>query len=176
MKNFKKAVQKNLKFCPRCGTKFIFKKIHGLLELYCPKCGFVFWQNSKPTASGLLVRNKQVLLTKRGITPLKGYWDAPGGFLDFHEKPEIGMARELKEELGIKVFQPKLLGIYLGEYFSQQPQSTFNLYYVIKKWTGVLKPADDVTEYKWFKINQLPKKLAFTNNRHALKDLQRLLN
>ncbi|MFA6588185.1 MAG: NUDIX hydrolase [Patescibacteria group bacterium] len=175
MVSFKKTVQNNFKFCSCCGTKFIYKKIHGSSELYCPKCGFIFWQNSKPTASGLLIKDRQVLLTKRGITPLKGYWDAPGGFLNFHEKPEIGMARELKEELGIKIFQPKLLGIHLGEYLSQQPQSTFNLYYIIKKWTGTLKPADDVVGYKWFKINQLPKKLAFANNKQALKDLQKLL-
>ena len=175
MKNFRNIVQSSFRFCPLCGARLKINKIHGQSELFCPKCNFVFWLNSKPTASGLLVKNKKVLLVKRGIQPHKGWWDVPGGFLDFHEKPEIGLVRELKEELNIKVSNPKFLGIYLGKYFSNPPQSTFNLYYVVTKWTGELRPADDVVKYKWCSINQLPKDIAFENNRLALKDLKKLL-
>ncbi len=95
--------------------------------------------------------------------------------MDFHESAEKGLARELREELGIQIRQPRFLGIYLGEYFSDLPQSTFNLYFLIKNWFGQLKPADDISACAWFKLNELPKKIAFANNRRALRDLKKLL-
>lgn len=131
--------------------------------------------NSKPTASLLLVQRGKVLLVKRAISPYKGYWDTPGGFLDVAENPVLGLQREIKEELGIRIIKPKLLGIYLGYYPSQPPQSTFNVYYVAKKFTGKIIPQDDVASFTWYQIRRLPK-IAFANNRQALRELQKVFS
>ncbi|UCF10974.1 MAG: NUDIX hydrolase, partial [Candidatus Bipolaricaulota bacterium] len=51
---------------------------------------------------GLCMRaDRSLLLVKgsRGYTA--GRWSLPGGFLRFGERPEEGMARELREELGV---------------------------------------------------------------------------
>ncbi len=131
--------------------------------------------NSKPTVSALILRDNKVLLTKRAISPFKGQWDIPGGFLDMHETPVGGLQREMREELGVRIMQPRFLSVYVGLYPSIPPQSTLNLYYLVTRFTGKLTPQDDVAAFAWHPLNRLPKKLAFSNNRQALQDLQKFL-
>lgn len=149
--------------------------MHGTPELYCRVCAFTFWMNSKPTVSVLLVQRGRVLLVRRAVSPYKNWWDIPGGFLDVHEDPIRGLQRELREELGIKILNPTFLNIALGFYPSVPPQSTLNLNFYATRFTGKLRPHDDVASYAWHALRQLPKNIAFKNNRLALQDLKRLL-
>ena len=65
----------------------------------CESCGFIYWNNSRPTAGGVVEDSQgRVLLGRRGINPSKGLWDLPGGFLEPGEHPEAGFVRELLEE------------------------------------------------------------------------------
>lgn len=175
MPNVKRTIQAYFRFCPHCGRRTKLQRVHGTQELSCPACGYTFWMNSKPTASVLLVQRGKVLLTRRAIQPYRGYWDAPGGYLDIHEMPVQGLQREMREELSIRIVQPKLLGVYLGLYPSTPLQSTFNVYYVATRFTGKLKAQDDVASYAWHPIEHLPKRIAFANNRQALRDLTAFL-
>lgn len=43
----------------------------------------------------------KVLLTKRSRNPRKGFWHLPGGRVEFGERADDTLARELEEELGI---------------------------------------------------------------------------
>ncbi len=174
MPSVKQRIQSYFRFCPHCGSRSKLHRVHDTHELHCPKCGYTFWMNSKPTASALIIRNGKVLLTKRAISPFKGQWDIPGGFLDVHEDPITGLQREMHEELGIRVSKPKFLSVYVGMYPSTPPQSTLNLYYVVTKYTGTLKPQDDVAAFAWQSLRRLPKKLAFGNNRQALRDFVKM--
>ncbi len=151
------------------------KREHVTSELHCTACGHTFWMNSKPTASVLLVHRNTVLLVRRACAPYKHWWDIPGGFLDVHEDPLRGLQRELREELGIRVHQPKFLNIALGYYPSTPPQSTLNINYYATRFTGTLRPQDDVASYAWHALDALPKNIAFANNRHALRELKKLL-
>lgn len=148
---------------------------HGKRELVCASCGFVFWVNAKPTASVVLIRNDQVLLTKRSITPYKGWWDIPGGFLDADETPVAGLQREMREELDIRILQPRLLGIYTGIYPSRPLQPTCNIFYYAKNFRGTLQPQDDVVDYQWFPLRRLPAHIAFTYSRRAIVDARTAL-
>ncbi|MDX9974057.1 MAG: NUDIX domain-containing protein, partial [FCB group bacterium] len=44
----------------------------------------------------------EVLLIKRGLEPCAGYWALPGGFIDMAETLDEAVARELKEETGLR--------------------------------------------------------------------------
>jgi 8-oxo-dGTP diphosphatase len=47
---------------------------------------------------------RRVLLARRPRhKPMAGYWEFPGGKLESHEAAEQGLARELREELGIEL-------------------------------------------------------------------------
>jgi len=51
---------------------------------------------------GLDEEGLKVLLIKRGITPYKGKWALPGGFVRVGEDIEKSAKRELAEETGLK--------------------------------------------------------------------------
>ncbi|MEW6407691.1 MAG: NUDIX hydrolase [Patescibacteria group bacterium] len=159
-------------FCPKCGGKLIKKLVDDKSRLVCKKCRFVFYQNSKPTASALIVKNNQVLLGRRAGPPFKNKWDVPGGFLEEGEAPDRGLLREIKEELGLKIKIKKLVGIYMDTYGNSE--RTLNIYYEAKILKGIPRPASDVKEVRWFSKNKLPK-LAFKNGYQAIKTWLKLI-
>jgi len=158
-------------FCPLCGSRFTTKKIGGRARLWCTACGFVFYQNAKPAASALIIREGKVLLVKRAVDPQKGWWDVPGGFVEEDEDPESGMKRELREELGVGVARQKLLGIFPDIYYSNigPTAKVFNVYYLVELKKGRFKPADDITAAKWFPLHRPPTRIAFQHIRKALR-------
>ena len=60
-------------------------------------------------AYGLIIKDKKIVLIKKSGGPYDGKLDLPGGTIEFCEKPEDALKRELLEEVGIKVKDFKLL-------------------------------------------------------------------
>jgi 8-oxo-dGTP diphosphatase len=61
----------------------------------------------RPSTYGIVIKNDKVLLSRQ----FGDKFDLPGGGLDLGELPEEGVVREVAEETGIKVKNPKLLGV-----------------------------------------------------------------
>lgn len=53
-------------------------------------------------AYGLVIQNEKILLIKKHGGPYDGTLDLPGGTIEFCERPEETLIRELKEEVGIE--------------------------------------------------------------------------
>jgi ADP-ribose pyrophosphatase YjhB (NUDIX family) len=149
--------------------------------LVCPACNFHFWLGSKPAAGGLLLRvtggKRQVLLTRRGIDPFKGQWDLPGGFLGNGERPEHGLYRELREELGISVSNPRFFTAEIDQYnrddIAEQVRFVLSLFFVCDVAADAeFVPGDDVAEVAWFPLEMLPAELAFDSNHRVLTKLR----
>jgi NAD+ diphosphatase len=171
-------------YCPVCGAGYDHSASGAEGEYLCARCGFSFWQNSKPAVSALIVRTidgePQVLLTQRGIEPFRGMWDLPGGFLRNGEHPEAGLVRELREELGVETLRPRLVGSDIDEYvrddIAEEARFVLDLSFRCEIPPGaVLTPADDVVAFRWFSLERLPDDLAFAANRRALGALQSAL-
>ena len=62
------------------------------------------------TVKGIVIYNHKVLILKRvkASSDGLGYWELPGGGLEYGETPEKALKRELKEETGldIKILKP----------------------------------------------------------------------
>ena len=150
------------KVCPRCGAS---------LELdagkaSCPTCGSVYYANSAPAVEGVLERDGEVLLTKRGIEPRRGYWDLPGGFLEEGEEPLEGLAREFREETGLAVRPLEWLGTHLEPY---DHYFVLGLTWLVEG-DGEPRPADDVDELAWFGPDELPEEMAFSHQDELLRN------
>ena len=55
-----------------------------------------------------IFRGEQVLLLKRARPPQVGFWSPPGGKLELGESPQEGCIREIYEETGLTIREPKL--------------------------------------------------------------------
>jgi 8-oxo-dGTP diphosphatase len=78
---------------------------------------------NKPSGAGILFLNSaaQVLLLLRDdkpSIPFPDCWDIPGGMIDPGETPEECVIREMREEIGKSISEPKLFRVY------HQPQQT----------------------------------------------------
>lgn len=154
------------KYCLYCGSKYCDQQ--NPQKLTCSVCGSIFYLNSKPTASVIITRDKQVLLGRRKIEPSKGEWDVIGGFLNLGEKPEGGARREAKEETGLSVELEDMLGFFMDSY-GTTGEKTLNICYTAKVLGGTQMPGDDIEELRWFSHNDLPKRIAFKNGEEMLK-------
>jgi len=114
----------------------------------------------------LLLRNNMVLLGKRHDDPEKassllngaGKWTMPGGKLNFRESFEEAAEREVLEETGIKLKSLKVIGIN-NDMVETAHFITIGL--VSEGFEGeakVMEP-DEITEWRWFALDSLPKPL-----------------
>ena len=77
-------------------------------------------------------------------------WGLPGGSLEYSETPEDGVVREVHEETGLEVEVEKLLLV------KTWPRDKVGLYYLCKLRAGNFQPSDEVSEYGYFSMADLP--------------------
>jgi len=71
----------------------------------------------KLVVAGLCVRDDRVLITqRRADQPLPLQWEFPGGKIEPGEAPEIALARELREELGVAVHVGRVWDVLFHAY------------------------------------------------------------
>jgi len=95
------------------------------------------------------------LLVRRSVEPGIGEWCLPGGFIEVGETPQEAAVRELKEELGIDIQNPRLLdvGSHLNGYYGDVLIIGFTLQ--IDEKLKII-PGDDVSEAVYFSIENRP--------------------
>lgn len=107
------------------------------------------------TVDGLVFKDQEILLIKRKREPFKEMWALPGGFVEYGEKTEDAVIREVLEETGLMTKITKLTGVYSDP--DRDPRGhTITVSYILKIAGGKLKPGDDSSDVKFFNINELP--------------------
>jgi 8-oxo-dGTP diphosphatase len=125
------------------------------------------YKSPKLTVDGLLLKDKKILLIKRKTHPFKGKWALPGGFVEYGEKTEDAVIREVFEETGLKTKIKHLIGVYSDP--DRDPRGhTVSVVYLLNICGGKLKSDDDASDAKFFDLNRLPK-LSFDHN-NIIKD------
>jgi len=156
------------KYCPICKSNLSRTKHGETYRLSCRKCGWIHYANPLPSVAAY-VRNSrnEVLLVRRGVTPGKGKWALPSGFIEQEELPEKAVVRELKEETSIDGSVRRLLGIYT------EPTRVYGnillIAYEIDFHGGKPKPGSDTKEARFFAADRLPM-IPFASHRAIIKD------
>lgn len=116
------------------------------------------------TIDALIVKNKQILLIKRGphsFVPDK--YALPGGFLERNETTRQGVLREVKEETG---YLCKILSLFrINDSPKRKGENRQNVAFVfLLKPVKKGKPTDknqEVSKIEWFSLDNLPLKKDF---------------
>ena len=77
-------------------------------------------------------------------------WGLPGGSLEYGEQPEEAVIREVWEETGLHICIERLLLIN-----SWMPDRV-GMYYLCKITGGTFYPSDEVSEFSFFSLDNLP--------------------
>ncbi len=59
--------------------------------------------------AAIIQKENQYLTTQRGYGDFKGFWEFPGGKIEFGESHEVALKREIREELGINISIEKFI-------------------------------------------------------------------
>ena len=107
------------------------------------------------TTDGAIIKNGKILLVKRKNEPFKGKWALPGGFVEYGEKVEDAVIREVKEETGLVTKIKEFVGIYSDP--NRDPRGhTVTIVFLLEIIDGKPNAADDADEVKFFNLNKLP--------------------
>lgn len=142
------------KFCPRCASGLVERAVaddgHDVNRLVCPadSCGFIHWENPTP-AVGVLVEHEGEMVLARGRGWPEGWFALVAGYLEAREDPRAGVAREVREELGLEVVEAHLIGNYIFE----RKNEIMLCYHAVTK--GTIRLSEELLEYKRCKPSEL---------------------
>lgn len=168
--------QDRFKYCPACGSSQ-FKK-NNIKSKRCENCQFIYYFNPS-AASVAFIRNEDgdLLVCRRAHEPEKGTLDLPGGFIDYDETAEQGVAREVKEETGVSGYPFRYLFSIPNEYhYAGLKVLTMDLFFETKIPNNqAIKACDDVDECFFIPINKLnPELFGLKSIKKAVKIYQNM--
>ena len=137
-------------FCGRCGARTEPKREERVRV--CPACKLSAYPRVAPAVMALVRREKQILLARSPHFPA-GMYSALAGFVEPGETLEQCVARELEEEVGLRVSQIR--------YFASQPwpfPHSLMIAFVCDWESGEIRPREgEIEAAHWFDVLQLPK-------------------
>ena len=70
-------------YCPQCGAPITLQITEGRYRPVCTTCGHIIYVNPFPATTLVVLDQRELLLTLRGVEPHRGEWFLPGGFLEW---------------------------------------------------------------------------------------------
>lgn len=152
-------------YCLQCGCKMAAKipKNDDKKRQICLFCGWIYYNNPRPTVTAIIEKENKVLLIKRSRNPFCGDWDLVGGFVEAGETLDQALKREVKEEVGLKIID--------YQYYFNWPDIYKNaadgfvghnlgIHFLAKVEDKKPKAGDDAGKAKWFDWHNLPSNIA----------------
>jgi ADP-ribose pyrophosphatase YjhB (NUDIX family) len=162
---------KTYRYCPQCGAPLQLANLKPgePPRLHCGACRFVLYLDPKIAACAIVRVADRIVLLKRAIPPAYGRWVIPGGFVDAGEAVPLAAAREVWEEVRLRVAIGPLVGVY-----SYPRVTTVVVVYQAEVIGGRLQAADEALDARLFGPEEIPwQDLAFSSTRDALRDYLR---
>ena len=157
---------KEIKYCPYCGSQTRKKKIAGQERPACQSCDWVFFPAPNVSAAVIVNQENRLLLVKRPNHPHAGKWVLPAGFVDSYENPEDAAKRECLEETGLIIKITGLIAVLSGREHPRGADIMVTYCAVVEG--GSLQAGDDAEDAKFFSLTELPP-LAFKTTQEAVR-------
>ncbi|HXM80862.1 MAG TPA: NAD(+) diphosphatase [Burkholderiales bacterium] len=137
-------------YCGRCGTPTEPKREERVRV--CPACKLSAYPRVAPAVMALVRRGRELLLARSPHFPA-GMYSALAGFVEPGESLEQCLAREVAEEVGVRISNIR--------YFASQPwpfPHSLMIAFVCDWASGEISPqAAEIDDANWFDVLQLPK-------------------
>ena len=153
------AMMSDDKYCPGCAGLLKDRAVDGVTRPVCSRCGRIVYYDPKLATAMILARGERVLLVRRDTEPGRGLWSLPGGYVDRGEKVEDAAAREVWEEVRLRVRVASLVGV-----FSEKRAPVVLVVYAGEIVVGEPCAGNEVMEVGFFSVKDLPP-LAFERDR-----------
>ena len=155
-------------YCPVCGSAQF--EVNNFKSKHCPHCGFTYYGNPCSATAAFIRRSSgqrfqalqqppcdDLLIAVRGKEPAKGTLDLPGGFVDMYETAEEGIIREIQEETGLTVENPRYLFSIPNRYlYSGMVIHTLDMFFEVYIDTDVHPVADDdAADLRWMPLDSI---------------------
>ena len=111
----------------------------------------------------ILLHGGKLVLVKRGTPPFLGKYALPGGGLEWGERLEDAVEREVFEETGLASEVVRLMGVY-GDPGRDPRGHTISVAYVLRSFGGELRAGSDAAGTKLVAIGRVPP-LAFDHSK-----------
>jgi ADP-ribose pyrophosphatase YjhB (NUDIX family) len=164
----------NYQFCPFCGRKLEDRVEEQKRRKYCASCRWTYYPKEGASAGAVIVRGGKVLMVKRSREPYKDTWCFPAGFTDFGEHPLEALAREVKEETGLKVKKAEFIDVLQATDDPRNPGHFVFFYRVQASGKSLKTDKMENSAVQWKEIKR-PPKLGWKSHQSIFRLLQKEL-
>jgi len=108
----------------------------------------------------VIIQNGKILLEKRKSEPGKGKWSIPGGLVELGESVSQTVVREVVEETGLEVCEPKLIDVVDNVVRDKNGEVKYHFVivdYFVKLKGGNMKASSDAEELQWVPLSEVEK-------------------
>jgi len=107
-------------------------------------------------------KQNRILLVKRAKNPQKDKWCLPGGKVNFGEKSELAIIREIKEELSIVLDKDDIRLVHtMYRTKHDETGDRVDFFFAATRWAGEItnREPHKCDDIRWFAIDALPKNM-----------------
>lgn len=135
----------------------------------------VSWPKAPEVITGIFIRNNEGKIALFQCPKWKGVWSMPGGHVEFNEKIETSLKRELFEEAGITVEDFKFVQVFemINPPWFERPVHFIVLHYMCDYDGDFTLDYTELTGYKWFTIEEI---LTSTEVNDSMKESAGIIN
>lgn len=142
----------------------------------CTSCGFIYFHNAAAAVGAIITTPLGILLVRRTHEPAAGLLDTPGGFVDYGERLESALEREIYEELNIHIDGLEYLSSFPNTYIYESVTYFTTDIFFLCHYNGTISPVpnEEISEIVY--INDLgtfsTENMAFESGKKVLELLK----
>jgi len=132
------------------------------------------YQKQQVGVMAAIIKNGKFLFVRRHHKSKyeAGKWGFVGGGVEFGENPLDTLKREVKEEVGLEIYDTNLFNIYSNVFErDDEIKHVILILFVCRANSKKVKCGSDISEYKWLKLEDAKKLDLIKGNEIIINDL-----